>query len=68
MSVFIKIDKCSECPHVDHMGAFGNISYVPVCRETKGKGELPYTVSVDRRGTYVQMVQMRFQNGVLYQL
>ena len=28
----IKIESCKGCPHNDHMGAFGRVAYVPICR------------------------------------
>lgn len=40
----IVINSCSACPHKDHKGGFGQVSYVPVCR--KVNRELPYTVGV----------------------
>lgn len=39
----IPIPSCAMCPHRDHRGAFGFISYVPVCRNMRGR-ELPHDV------------------------
>jgi len=38
----INITKCSECPHKDHAGGFGSISYIPTCSAKMGR-TLPYT-------------------------
>lgn len=46
MSKVIRIENCSQCPSRDHKGAYGRISYIPVCRAV-GK-ELPYEVYIDR--------------------
>lgn len=48
MSKHIVINSCSDCPHKEHQnhsGAFGQVSYVPVCR--KVGHSLGYTVSVN---------------------
>lgn len=42
MSKVIPINSCAECPHRDHKGAFGRVSYVPVCRKTRRN--LPHKV------------------------
>jgi hypothetical protein len=39
----IVITVCGVCPHKDHKGAFGQVSYIPYCKST-GQ-ELPYTIS-----------------------
>ncbi len=49
MAKVIVIDKCSICPNTDHKGAFGKISYIPVCR--LARKSLPYEVV--RNGTCV---------------
>ncbi|MCK5306993.1 MAG: hypothetical protein KAJ73_00140 [Zetaproteobacteria bacterium] len=38
----IVIKDCDDCPHLDHMGAFGKVAYVPRCG--KSGDTLPYTV------------------------
>ena len=49
----IVLETCSDCPHRDHKGAFGNPSCVPCCRHPAARREdgmsreLPYTPSVD---------------------
>jgi len=40
----IIIKTCVECPHKEHKGGFGAVSYIPVCR--KDNKNLPYTVHV----------------------
>ena len=42
MSIYIEIKKCSECPHIDHKGAYAKVAYVPLCREARKT--IPYTV------------------------
>lgn len=44
----IEVKSCKVCWNRDHKGAFGNPSYIPVCRKT-GK-ELPYETHPDGRG------------------
>lgn len=57
MTKVIVIDKCSICPHSDHKGAFGRISYIPVCR--LANRELPYEVVHDRHfGTTASRVDV----------
>jgi hypothetical protein len=51
MSKKIVIASCLSCPSRDHRGAFGHISYIPVCRRT-GK-DLPYTVGASAGMTLV---------------
>jgi hypothetical protein len=51
MSVYIKVDSCRACPHWDHQGGFGKISYVPYCG--KENRELPFTPVVGKRGNVV---------------
>lgn len=46
MTKVIVINKCSECPGSDHKGAYGRISYIPVCRYATR--ELPYEVVYDK--------------------
>lgn len=41
MIKIIRIETCKECTNRDHKGAFGRISYIPICR--KAGMELPYT-------------------------
>lgn len=31
----LKVETCQTCPKWDHMGAFGKVSCVPVCRAMK---------------------------------
>lgn len=38
----IVVRDCKDCPRLDHKGGFGNISHIPVCRETQR--ELPYSI------------------------
>lgn len=47
MPKVIVIEKCSQCPHNDHRGGFGNPKYIPVCR--KANREQPYEVRPDDR-------------------
>lgn len=44
----IIINKCSECPHVGHSGAFAAVAYKPRC-DNAGK-PLPYKVGDNGRG------------------
>lgn len=39
----IEIPRCTRCPHISHHGAWGDIAYVPYCRNTGH--ELPYEVN-----------------------
>lgn len=48
MARAIVINDCGTCPHRDHRGAFGDVSYVPCCR--KANRNLPYTVHESRMG------------------
>ena len=47
----IVLETCSDCPHRDHKGAFGNPSCVPCCRHPNARQddgmspELPHTIS-----------------------
>ena len=41
----INITKCRECPHKNHAGGFGSISYIPTCSAKMGR-TLPYTKKV----------------------
>lgn len=44
----IVIKDCSECPHKDHKGGFGEVSYIPICIHIRiiDRRELPYTVGL----------------------
>ena len=42
----IVIKDCDDCPHIEHRGAFGQVSYVPRCG--KSGDTLPHTVSAPR--------------------
>ena len=44
----ITVTQCTGCPNRDHKGAFGQVSYVPVCRKL-GK-VIPYTVTEQKTG------------------
>lgn len=44
----IRITTCRACPSFDHLGAFGLVAYIPVCRKTRR--ELPHTVDANTRG------------------
>lgn len=50
MTRIIRIERCDDCEHADHKGAFGKVSCVPVCR--KDGRELPHKVE-EQRGRMV---------------
>jgi hypothetical protein len=45
------IRTCKDCPHLDHMGAFAEISYKPICRNTNRP--LDFNVAASPRGSIV---------------
>lgn len=48
MTKIITIQTCANCPHKDHRGAYGQVAYIPVCRQTNKN--LGYTKEVSSRG------------------
>ena len=46
MAKCIVIETCASCPNHDHAGAFGRISYIPLCRAETPPRTLPYTVGL----------------------
>lgn len=55
MTRIIRINDCNECPHRDHNGAFGKISYIPMCRAVNK--ELPYNVVPDGKYHYAERIK-----------
>lgn len=51
--ISIPVPVCSECPHRDHRGAFGDVAYVPFCR--KANKELPYELGTGHRGRIIAL-------------
>ena len=54
MTRIIRIESCGVCPNKDDKGAFGPVSYVPVCRMMKRT--LPYTEEELNGRVYASLV------------
>ena len=57
----INIKDCSACPNIGHKGAWGEISYIPVCR--KENKELPFTTRVSDSVTH-RMIYATVKEGI----